>query len=777
MALPNTTGAGSGEGLAPGDRAGGARYVLKRLLGRGVTSEVWLAQDVTGSRPVALKVFPRAFLADANLVERFKQQVQRHLLLKHAHVAMTYEFVRDANTMAMAMEYVDGWSLASLKVDKLFKCYRVEEIAGWLGQLCEALEFAHNDLGIVHNDLKPANLIINGQEVLKVTDFEIAALIRKEASRRGLSKGLYSGLGFLSPQQVMGEDPSKLDDVYSLGATIFGLLTGTPPFYKGEVFAQICSLKAPSMTERIKELGIQDDPISPVWEDTVVRCLAKNPADRPQSVGEVRELLKRESVAKPAGAAPAAIPPEVKTEATETNVANPEPPTPMVAAETSAKAEVAPGVSTTPPAPAIIPPLTPPPGRSQLPLIIGGFVVLMAVLGVAGVIGYVSLKHDFTAKTQEAQPSGGTNSAIVLASGSPGSVDTSFNAGEGAAGEVRALVIQPDGKIIAAGKFDTFNGAAHKNIVRLNPNGSVDDSFNHQGWGTVRALALATDNKVIIVGDAMMKGRPRNHILCLNDNGSVDKTFSLAPKISGGMDAVVVQPDNQVIVGGSFTALNNKSQPHLIRFRVDGQPDDDFDANVSVDAAVGTLALQPDGKILAGGAFTHFNDMEAGHIVRLNANGTLDASFNAGKGADGAIMSMALEKDGALVIGGAFNNVNGQPCPHLARLNADGTVDATFATGTGADKNVRGLTVQPDGKIIVAGEFMNFENVPCHHIARLNADGSLDKTFDTGSGASNIADCAVVQPDGKILIGGSLTGFNGSASGGIARLNGSAPGH
>ena len=91
----------------------------------------------------------------------------------------------------------------------------------------------------------------------------------------------------------MGAEPSKADDIYSLGATIFDLLTGMPPFYKGEVFAQICSLKPPSMTGRVKELEIQDDPISPVWEDTVARCLAKNPADRPQSAKEVLELLQR----------------------------------------------------------------------------------------------------------------------------------------------------------------------------------------------------------------------------------------------------------------------------------------------------------------------------------------------------------------------------------------------------------------------------------------------------------------------------------------------------
>jgi uncharacterized delta-60 repeat protein len=107
----------------------------------------------------------------------------------------------------------------------------------------------------------------------------------------------------------------------------------------------------------------------------------------------------------------------------------------------------------------------------------------------------------------------------------------------------------------------------------------------------------------------------------------------------------------------------------------------------------------------------------------------------------------------------------------VARLNPDGTVDATFAIGSGADGTVRGVAVQPDGKIIVVGEFLNFQNTPCRRLARLNPDGTLDKTFDVGSGASNFIDCVVIQPDGKVLLGGNFTGFNGGNFGGVVRLN------
>ena len=260
----------------------------------------------------------------------------------------------------------------------------------------------------------------------------------------------------LSPQQVMGKEPSRLDDIYSLGATIFDLLTGTPPFYKGEVFAQICAMKAPSMTARIQELEIQDEPISPVWEDTVARCLAKNPADRPQSVLEVSGLLQRDAVDKP-GELPTASKPTAAVEIKSPEVSAAEALVPE--AVTPEKIEPVPEVIVPPAILAVAPPATPaaaativtPSSRSNLPLIVIGFGLLALMICVAGAhCGRQRKRHD---KELAQHPANGTNSPVVLAPGTPGSVDAQFKIGTGTDGDVREMLIQPDGKILAAGRF------------------------------------------------------------------------------------------------------------------------------------------------------------------------------------------------------------------------------------------------------------------------------------------------------------------------------------
>ena len=732
MAKATSSGGNYGDALSPGSRVGGGRYLLKRLVGRGEFSELWLARDVPVGRDVALKFLPRAFLQDTNLLEHFQEEVRRNQLLKHPHIIPTYELVRDYDTAAIAMEFVDGWSLATLKVDKLTHCYSVEEIKPWIAELCGALAYAHNEFGMVHGDLKPSNLLVSAREGIKVSDFGFAVLIRNESSRRGIIKSGYGGIGFLSPQQVMGAAPSKLDDIYSLGASIFDLITGTPPFYKGEIIAQICSLEPPRMTERLKELFVQCDPIPPVWEETIAACLAKNPAERPQSAEEVMRLLERTETRASSDLVPqideepdAAEPPETHE--------SPEP-----TGEKEPSANVTPVTELLPASQ---------PGPQPKTMMFAGILAVLVIIGLAAAFWLTA----------------------GLASHSPGSLDKNFNAGTGTDNSIRSMVLLPDGKILAGGFFTYYNGVVTKRIVRLNPDGTLDSAFAAQLPGAVYSIVLQSDGKVIAGGESLQAGKPRRKVIRLNPDGSLDESFGEGANYNRDVRVLAVQPDGKVLVGGSFNRVFNKPLSGLVRLNADGSLDDSFDAGKGASATVWALAVQPDGKILAGGELRFFNGDSAGHIVRLNPDGSRDDSFNIGNGADAVVSGILLQKDGKILICGNFDHVNESTCHHIARLNPDGSLDTSFQPADGLGDGLRCMAVGNDGKIIVGGSnTVNGQARP--FLARLNANGSLDQKFQVTEATGGSVWSADIQADGKILVAGYFSSFDTVLCGNVVRL-------
>jgi alpha-L-fucosidase len=305
--------------LVAGMRVGSARYILRRLLGQGSVGAVWLAWDSKLEQEVALKVLPESLLQDPNIAERLRSETRRSLQLAHPNIVRTYDFVRDQSLTAIVTEYVDGWSLWSLRVDKPQQRFGVEEIRPWLQQLCAALDCAHQQAGLLHLDLKPSNLLLSRNGEIKVSDFGISGGLQRLNAPLD-ARRMAERLGFMSPQQAMGEKPAVADDIYSLGATVFALLTGTPPFYTGEVLAQVRELPAPSMTARLTELGIEED-IPYAWEEAVAACLAKDPTKRPRTVLEVLGLLQRPE--SPPPVASVAVPVEAAAEARDDSAPSP----------------------------------------------------------------------------------------------------------------------------------------------------------------------------------------------------------------------------------------------------------------------------------------------------------------------------------------------------------------------------------------------------------------------------------------------------------------------
>jgi serine/threonine-protein kinase len=268
------------------------RYKLIKVLGRGGMGIVWLARDQELERDVALKFLPDLMIQDRTLLDQLKRETKRCLELTHSHIVRNYDFIHDERSGCISMEYVDGETLSNLRAEKQQRVFEPDEIANWLGQLCEALDYAHNHAKVIHRDLKPSNLMVNQRGDLKITDFGIARSLADSATRFTGEQGRSGTLVYMSPQQLGGEHGTHLDDIYSLGATIYELLTSKPPFYTGNIDRQICERVAPPMTERRKELDIEPAVVPPVWENTVGACLAKDPSRRPQSAAEVVQQLQ-----------------------------------------------------------------------------------------------------------------------------------------------------------------------------------------------------------------------------------------------------------------------------------------------------------------------------------------------------------------------------------------------------------------------------------------------------------------------------------------------------
>lgn len=268
-----------------------ARYTLKRILGRGGMGIVWLARDEELEREVALKFLPDVIALDKAFMSELKRETRCSLELTHKNIVRIHDFVHDESAAGISMEYVDGDTLSNLRAQKEQKVFQPDEIAGWTAQLCDALDYAHHHARIIHRDLKPANLMVNQRGNLKVADFGIARSLGDSMSKLTMAGGTSGTLVYMSPQQLEGERGTHLDDVYSLGATLYDLLTSKPPFYSGNVDKQIHERAAPPMTERRKEFNLEPAHVPAVWEETIAACLAKDPAHRPQSAAAVAQRL------------------------------------------------------------------------------------------------------------------------------------------------------------------------------------------------------------------------------------------------------------------------------------------------------------------------------------------------------------------------------------------------------------------------------------------------------------------------------------------------------
>jgi uncharacterized delta-60 repeat protein len=251
--------------------------------------------------------------------------------------------------------------------------------------------------------------------------------------------------------------------------------------------------------------------------------------------------------------------------------------------------------------------------------------------------------------------------------------------------------------------------------------------------------------------------------------GTMDPTFNpgdfgfgAGSGAGASISATAVHSDGKILIGGNFTTYNSLTINRLARLNPDGTKDTTFKVGTGANNTVNAISVQTDGKVLVAGLFTLYNGTSVNRFIRLNQNGSIDTSFHPGTGASG-ITNIVVQPDGKIIISGSFTSYNGTTINRIARLTSSGTIDGTFTPGTAANNTVNKAILLSDGKIIIVGNFTTYNGTSSKYITRLNADGTLDGTFSPGSGPSALINTAALQSDGKLLITGSFASYNGTA--------------
>jgi uncharacterized delta-60 repeat protein len=359
--------------------------------------------------------------------------------------------------------------------------------------------------------------------------------------------------------------------------------------------------------------------------------------------------------------------------------------------------------------------------------------------------------------------------------------DSTFNPGDGFGGAVQDIQQQPDGKYVIVGLFTSYSGSTQNRITRINQNGTRDTTFNVGNGLTTIAYAVSpqSDNSVIVGGafDGYNFISARS-IVKISPSGARDTSFNIGSGFGNTIYGLATQPDGKVIAVGTFNQYSSSINNYITRTDLSGSlnmgPNTTFNPGVGFSSTVNSHATQSDGKIIAVGDFTTYSGSGAGatRIIRLNPDGTRDATFNVGTGFNVLASRVLVQSDGKIVVVGGFTTYSGSSQSGIVRLNTDGTRDTTFNVGTGVNNNqITSLSIQSDGKYIVGGNYLTYSGSSSVRITRINTDGTLDTTFNTGAGSNGFIYATPIQSDGKIIVVGAFTSYSGSAVANIIRLN------
>lgn len=351
---------------------------------------------------------------------------------------------------------------------------------------------------------------------------------------------------------------------------------------------------------------------------------------------------------------------------------------------------------------------------------------------------------------------------------------------EGFNNQAEAAIEDSEGKIIFVGLFTAYSGVSFNRIIRLNNDGSIDNTFNvGEGFdNSVFDVQLQSDGKILLGGQFnFYDGSQSEKIVRLNTDGTIDNTFNTGTGFDGLVYVIKVQTDGKILVGGGFTEYNGTAHRNLIRLNSDGSVDNSFNAGSGFDRVINDIILLSDGKKVVLGDFTTVDGNSKNGIVRLNDDGSIDNSFITGNGFNGTVYSGLL--DGTkLVVVGAFYEYDGQINRQIVRLNYDGSIDDTFNSESGFNR-LSGLTYSTTvrkytNKYFIIGDFDTYNNVSAHGLIQLNEDGGINYEFNYGTGlvfSANTFNTGIILSNGVHVVFGEFSEYNGDQVSDIAFIN------
>lgn len=350
---------------------------------------------------------------------------------------------------------------------------------------------------------------------------------------------------------------------------------------------------------------------------------------------------------------------------------------------------------------------------------------------------------------------------------------------------VFALAVQPDGKILAAGSFTSFASTDKNNIVRLNTDGTVDNTFdvagafirhNYNGTAYIMALLPLQDGSILAggtfytCGDFVSPG-----VIRLFGNGTVDRSFQTPDVFEDNFITRLDTANKKVWAGGRFYSSGNQSM--LQRFNGDGSMDTSFTNSITDPYGsfcdVQTVVVLSDSSINIGGSFSvHYQAKGYTGFAQYTKNGHIDETVSVRFQRIGAVYKTLVAHDGKIMVGGVFNLYGNRPVNNLARLLPSGALDTSFHTGNGPDDIVTQIAETKNNEFYISGNFKHVNGQPANGVARLLSNGVLDTLFATGAGPNDGSYVYSILPlaDGKLLAGGSFSTFNGYPSKGIIQL-------